>query len=122
MLRLSDCLHNSADWSAVELREQVGVGGAKERGRAERRDAKKLKLFVFGAQEPFHCHQSALTEKLHCVCMQEVPADSEQRSTGNSRTFIQSNSYDLSFTVVDSCFGFVYTFCAIDFFKPPYFG
>lgn len=53
--------------------------------------------------------------------MQEIPTDSVLRSTGNSRTFIQRNSYDLSFTVIDSCFGFVYTFCDIDFFKHPYF-
>lgn len=53
--------------------------------------------------------------------MQEIPADSVLRSTGKGRTFIQRNSYDLSFTVIDSCFGFVYTFCDVDFFKHPYF-
>lgn len=94
------------------------MGGAKGRGRPERREVNKLKLFVFGAQKP-----SAITliEKLHWVSMQRIPADSVLRSTGNSRTFIQRNSYDLSFTVIDSCFGFVYTFCDIDFFKRRYF-
>lgn len=52
MLWLSDCLLSSADWSTVELSEQVGVGGTKERGRPERREANALKLFVFGAQKP----------------------------------------------------------------------
>lgn len=96
------------------------MGGANERGSPERREAKRLKPLVFGAQKPL-CHQCTLTEKLHCVSMQEIPADSVLRSTGKSRTLIQRNSYDLSFTVIDSSFGFVYTFCDIDLFKRPYF-
>lgn len=95
-------------WLEVNRCEREGPGRERKRGEQGSYLAKAVCLW---------CIETLLSQvtspqqyTVHPLCLHARDTDSVLRPTGNHWTFILRSSYDLSYTVIVSCFGFVYTF------------